>query len=236
MNIRPIAMALLCSATLFASKEDVVKRLNASTEIFNEIMATPDKGIPRELLEKAHCIVLVPNLKKGGFVVGAKYGKGFEICRTSKGGWSAPSAMRIEGGSFGLQIGAGEVDVVLVVMNKAGAEKLMKSEFTLGGSAGAMAGPVGRDSTAQTDALMRAEILSYSRSRGVFAGVTLDGSTLRSDDKDNEYLYGKAVEQRDVLTGKVSKPAAASGLYTSLNKYNATRATPAKSERRKSAN
>jgi len=225
MKIRNIFVALACSASLFASKEDVVKRLNVSAEVFNDIMKTPDKGIPSEILEKAHCVVIVPDMKKGGFIVGAKYGKGFMTCKTTAGGWSAPSAIKIEGGSFGAQIGAGEVDVVLVVMNKTGAEKLMRSEFTLGGDAGAMAGPVGRDASAQTDALMHAEILSYSRARGAFAGVTLTGSTLRSDDKDNEYLYGKPVEHKALLTGQVSKPAAAAPLYTALNSHAVTRAT-----------
>jgi len=222
-----LGIALLCSMSLFASKEDVVNRLNASTEVFDDIMKIGDKAIPRELLERAECIVLVPNMKKGGFIVGAKYGKGFMTCKTGNGhAWSAPSAIKIEGGSFGAQIGAGETDVVLVVMNKRGAEKLMQSEFTLGGDAGVMAGPVGRDSTAQTDALMHAEILSYSRARGLFAGVALTGSTLRSDDKDNEYLYGKPVEHKAILTGQVPKPAAASPLYAALNRYSVT-ATPA---------
>jgi len=227
MRIRKLAVGLLCSVSLFASKEDVTKRLNASAEVFDEIMQAGDKAIPRELLEKAECVVIVPNMKKGGFIVGANYGKGFMTCKTGGGrAWSAPSAVKMEGGSFGAQIGAGETDVVLVVMNKRGAEKLMKSEFTLGGDAGAMAGPGGRDATAQTDALMHAEILSYSRARGLFAGVTLNGATLRSDDKDNEYLYGKPVEHKAILMGQVAKPAAANTLYSALNRYSVT-ATPA---------
>jgi len=237
MKVYKLGIALLCSVSLFASKEDVVKRLDASSEVFNEIMHAEDKAIPRELLEKAQCIVIVPNMKKGGFIVGAKYGKGFMTCKTNNArAWSAPSAIKIEGGSFGAQIGAGETDVVLVVMNKRGAEKLMQSEFTLGGDAGVMAGPIGRDATAQTDALMHAEILSYSRARGLFAGVALTGATLRSDDKDNEYLYGHAVEHKDVLMGKVAKPAAAQPLYTTLNRYSVT-ATPgnrSKTERSRS--
>jgi len=224
MKIRTLTLALACSVSLFASKEDVVKRLDAATDVFNDIMKTPDKGVPKEILEKAHCIVIVPDMKKGGFIVGAKYGKGFMTCKTA-GAWSAPSAIKIEGGSFGAQIGAGEVDVVLVVMNETGAEKLMRSEFVLGGDAGVMAGPVGRDASAQTDALMHAQILSYSRARGAFAGATLTGSTLRSDDKDNEYLYGKPLEHKAILTGGVAKPAAASGLYSALNRYSVTRAT-----------
>jgi lipid-binding SYLF domain-containing protein len=219
MRIYKLGLALLCSVSLFASKEDVVKRLNASAEVFSEIMHAEDKGIPRELLSKAQCVAIVPNMKKGGFIVGAKYGKGFLTCRNGAS-WSAPAAIKIEGGSFGAQIGAGETDVVLVVMNKSGEDKLLKSEFTLGGDAGVMAGPVGRDATAQTDALMHAEILSYSRARGLFAGVALTGATLRSDDKDNEYLYGKPVENRDIVMGHaVSMPAAASQLHAELNRY-----------------
>jgi len=226
MKLYKVGIALLCATSLFASREDVVKRLNASAEVFDEIMKIDDKAIPRELLEKAECIAIVPNMKKGGFIVGAKYGKGFMTCKTNSRTWSAPSAVKIEGGSFGAQIGGGETDVVLVVMNKSGAKKLMQSEFTLGGDAGVMAGPIGRDSTAQTDALMHAEILSYSRARGLFAGVALTGSTLRSDDKDNEYLYGKPVEHAAVLTGQVSKPAGVAPLYAALNRYAVT-ATPA---------
>jgi len=226
MRMFKLGIGLLCSISLFASKEDVVKRLNASAEVFDDIMKAEDKAIPRELLERAECIVIVPNMKKGGFIVGAKYGKGFMTCKTGGGrSWSAPSAIKIEGGSFGAQIGGGETDVVLVVMNQTGAKKLMQSEFTLGGDAAAMAGPVGRDASAQTDALMHAQILSYSRARGLFAGATLTGSTLRSDDKDNEYLYGKPVEHAALLTGQVGKPSAAAPLYASLNRYAVT-ATP----------
>lgn len=205
-SIRVLAFGLVCSLGLVADKGDVMKRLNESAEVINQIQSVPEKGIPQELLEEARCIGVIPDMKKAGFIVGAKYGKGFLTCRTASG-WSAPSAVKVEGGSFGAQIGAGEVDLVLVVMNQEGAEKLMKSEFTFGGSAGAMAGPVGRSATAQTDALLHAQILSYSRSRGAFAGVTLDGSTFRSDDKDNEYLYGQPVTHKEILTGKVNAPA-----------------------------
>lgn len=227
MKLRIAGLALVCAASMFADKNDVVKRLNASAEVFNEVMGVPDKAIPKELLEKAECVVIVPNLKKGGFIVGAKYGKGFMTCKTASG-WSGPSAIKVEGGSIGAQIGGGETDVILVVMNKGGAEKLMRSEFTLGGDAGVMAGPVGRDSTAQTDALMNAQILSYSRARGLFAGIALTGATLRSDDKDNEYLYGKPVEHKAVLTGAVSRPAAGNILISALNKYAVTAAGPAR--------
>ncbi|MBC7927473.1 MAG: lipid-binding SYLF domain-containing protein [Bryobacteraceae bacterium] len=223
MRLRTLAVAIVCTTSLFAAKDDVVKRLSTSAEVFGEITKIDDKGIPRELLEKAQCVVIVPDMKRAGFIVGAKYGKGFMTCRAGRA-WSAPSAVRIEGGSIGAQIGAGETDVVLVVMNKNGAEKLMRSEFTLGGEVGVMAGPVGRDSSAQTDALMNAEILSYSRARGLFAGIALTGSTLRADDKDNEDLYGKPIEHKTILMGKVTRPAEAKVLFTSLNRFPATKA------------
>ncbi len=142
------------------------ERLQAATEVISEIMSAPDKGIPQDLLDKAHCIVIVPGLKKGAFIVGGKYGRGFVSCRASGGhGWSAPGAVRVEGGSVGFQIGVSETDVILLVMNARGADKLLSSQFTLGGAGEVAAGPVGRSATAQTDALMRAEILSWSRSR-----------------------------------------------------------------------
>ena len=173
-----------------------------------------------EILERAQCIGIVPNLKRAGFIVGGKYGKGILTCRTAKG-WSSPSTIRVEGGSVGLQIGAGETDLVFVVMNKSGQEKLMEDKFTFGGDAAAMAGPVGRSAEAQTDAKMHAEILSYSRARGVFAGITLDGSTLRPDKEDNQAMYGREISQRQILTGTVAHPAAARSLYPLLRPYKA---------------
>src|ERR1035438_2152506 len=175
---------------LVAAKEsEPTARLRESAAVFSEIMATPDKGIPKELLENAHCIVIVPGLKKGAFIVGGEFGKGFISCRGPKSmGWSAPAAIRMEGGSFGFQIGGSETDVVMLVMNARGADKLLSSEFTLGGEADIAAGPVGRSATAQTDAMMRAEILSWSRSRGVFAGIALKGATLREDLNSNEKI------------------------------------------------
>ena len=159
-----------------------------------------------------------PRVKKAGFIVGAKYGKGILVCRTGHG-WSAPSTVIVEGGSFGFQIGAGETDVVLVVQNKSGERRLMQDKFTFGASAGAMAGPVGRTAQAETDAELHAEILSYSRSRGLFAGIDLSGSTLRPDNDDNQAIYGRQVTQREILTGKVRPPAAADRLYAELNRY-----------------
>ena len=195
-------------------------RLGAAADVMTEIMAAPDKGIPQDLLEKAECIVIVPGLKKGAFIVGAKYGKGFLSCRKMNGvGWSAPASIRVEGGSFGFQLGGSETDVVLLVMNQGGVKKLLSSKFTIGADASAAAGPVGRTSSAATDAQMHAEILTYSRARGLFAGISLEGATLRPDDDWNKELYGKAMSNSDIVLGNIKSPASASNLMAILNKY-----------------
>jgi SH3 domain-containing YSC84-like protein 1 len=216
-----LALMLSLGGLAWAEDNDAVERLGEAKTVFQEIMASPDKGIPRDLLEKAHCLIIVPSVKRAGFVVGGQYGVGVATCRQpgAAGGWSGPSTVKVEGGSFGLQIGGGETDVIMMVMNEAGSNKLMKSEFTLGGEGAAMAGPVGRSASAETDAYMRAEILSYSRSRGLFAGVALKGSTLRSDDSDNKKLYGKEVKHADILQGKVPAPAAAKPLIDTITTY-----------------
>lgn len=216
-----LSLLLLCFAALpmFAQKE-ASARLTAATEVLNEIMATPDKGIPQDLLDKASCVIVIPNLKKGGFIIGAKYGKGFFSCRKTNGvGWSAPASVRAEGGSFGFLIGGAETDVVMLVMNDKGKSGLLNSKFTLGGDASVAAGPVGRSSTAETDASMRAEILSYSRQRGVFAGLSLSGSTLREDVDANKELYGSALTNREILSGKVRTPTAGRAFIAALDKY-----------------
>ena len=209
-----------CSLLAGASK-DATHRIDSAERVLNEIMQSPDKGIPQDLLQKSHCVGIVPSLKRAGFIVGAKYGKGIVTCRTTSGGsgWSAPSVIRIEGGSIGLQIGVGETDVVFLVMNANGEDRLMKDKFTIGAEAAAMAGPVGRDAQAQTDAMMRAEILSWSRSRGIFAGVSLEGATLRPDHDSNTELYGRRVTQQEILHGQVPAPAAASQLHSELNRF-----------------
>jgi lipid-binding SYLF domain-containing protein len=195
-------------------------RLEASADMMSEIMSAPDKGIPQDLLRKAECIVVVPGVKKGAFIVGAKYGRGFMLCRKEGGvGWSAPAAVRVEGGSFGFQIGASETDVVMLVNSKVGAKKLLESKFTLGADASVAGGPVGRDSSAETDAQMRAEILTYSRSRGAFAGLSLEGATLRPDEDWNTELYGKPLRNRDIVMGDTPPPASAARLLGLLNKY-----------------
>ena len=217
--MRMFLAVLLMSYPLLA-KQDVDQRLDDAATVLSEIMATPDKGIPEDLLEKAHCIVIVPGLKKGAFIVGGKYGKGFISCRpTGDVGWSAPAAIRVEGGSFGFQIGGSETDVVMLVMSDSGANKLLSSQFTLGGEGQVAAGPVGRTASAETDAKFRAEILSWSRSRGVFAGIALQGATLRQDLDDNAALYGKRLENREIVTKRVAPTAAASKLMSQLRKY-----------------
>jgi SH3 domain-containing YSC84-like protein 1 len=214
------AWAAMATTLFAASPEEVNKRLDEAATVFSEIIAAPDKGIPQDLLEKAHCAVIVPGLKKGAFIVGAQYGKGFVTCRASGGaGWSAPAAIRVEGGSLGFQIGGSETDVVMLVMNDRGAQKLMESQFTLGSEGEVAAGPVGRNATAETDAKFQAEILSWSRTRGVFAGISLKGATLRKDNDDNEALYGKKMDTREVINGKVAPNAAGGRLISLLSKY-----------------
>jgi lipid-binding SYLF domain-containing protein len=183
-------------------------------------MTTPDKGIPQELLESAHCIVIVPDLKTAAFVVGGKYGKGYLSCRNKSGvGWSAPATVRIEGGSVGFQIGGSSTDLIMLVMTERGADKLLASKFTLGAEGSVAAGPVGRTATAQTDAQLHADILSWSRSQGLFAGLALEGATLRQDLDDNSTLYGKKLENRDIVTTGVRAPKAAAALMSLLNRY-----------------
>jgi lipid-binding SYLF domain-containing protein len=217
--MRFILVAALAIAPLMAEGGKQAQRLDQATMVLSEIMATPDKAIPRDLLEKAHCIVVVPDEKSAAFLVGAKFGTGYLSCRkASEIGWSAPATIRIEGGSFGFQIGGKETDVVMLVMNKGGENKLLESKFTLGGDASVAAGPVGRSSSAQTDAQMHAEILSWSRTQGLFAGVSLEGATLRPDVDDNAKLYGKRLDSRQIVTTKTKMPKAAVRFVVELNK------------------
>jgi SH3 domain-containing YSC84-like protein 1 len=195
-------------------------RLMAAADAFNQVMGIRDKAVPQDLMNKAQCIVIVPQLKEGAFVFGGKYGKGFIFCRKDSGvGWSAPAAIRMEGGSFGLQIGGEEIDVFMLIMNKRGMDKLLSTKFTIGGDMQASAGPVGRSTQAETDAAMSAEILTYSRSKGLFAGMAITGATLRPDDDWNKELYGSALKNRDIVTGNTAPPAAAADLLAALNKY-----------------
>jgi|SRR5271157_1186274 len=216
-----LAFAIVCAPLVAAdTTTKTAERLDDSASLFSEIMSTPDRAIPQELLERAQCVVIVPELKKAAFGVGAKYGRGFAVCRGAAGaGWGPPAAIRIEGGSVGFQIGISSTDVLMLVMNKRGMRRLSSSKFTIGGDAAAAAGPVGRSASAQTDAFVSAEILSYSRSKGLFAGVSLEGATLRNDMDENEILYGKRWTSKQILGSGAKMPEAASKLIAVLNKY-----------------
>lgn len=219
--VATVALAPLL-APLQAQDNEPEKRLTEAAAVFTEIMSAPDKGIPEDMLANSHCIVIVPGLKTAAFVVGGKYGKGYVSCRNKSGaGWSAPGTVRVEGGSAGFQIGGSETDLILLVMSERGADKLLSSQFTLGGEGSVAGGPVGRTATAQTDAQLHADILSWSRSQGLFAGISLQGATLRQDLDDNQTLYGKPLENREIVTTSVPAPKAAATLIALLNKYSA---------------
>lgn len=218
--------ATVTIAPLLAAENEPAKRLDDAAIVLSEVMAAPDKGIPQELLENAHCIVIVPDLKSAALGFGGEYGKGYLSCRGKSGaGWSAPATVRIEGGSVGFQIGASSTDVIMLVMSERGADKLLSSKFTLGAEGSVAAGPVGRTAGAQTDVQMRADILSWSRTQGLFIGVALHGATLRQDLDDNAVLYGKPLENRDIVTKGVRPPKAAARLLEVLNKYSAKERT-----------
>jgi len=189
-------------------KEDAVDRLDAATKVLNQIMATPDKGIPSEVLDGAKCIAIVPHMIKGGFVFGAKHGRGVATCRTSAG-WSAPSFFSVTGGSWGAQIGVEGVDLVMMIMNDKGMQQLLNSKFQVGGDVSAAAGPVGRHASAGTDWKLNTEILTYSRAKGAFAGATLEGAAISQDEDAIRSMYGKELTARTILTGEVPPPPAA---------------------------
>ena len=212
---------IACTFTgmMLAAGDDDAQRLKAAGDTLSEIMAAPDKSVPTDLFKKSECVIVVPGMKKAGFIFSGKYGRGFASCRQKSGGWTDPVGMRIEGGGFGLQAGGSETDVVMLVMSRKGMNGLLSSKFTLGGEASVAAGPVGRDSTAQTDATMRADILSYSRSRGIFGGLSLQGGTLRPDDDANKALYGKPIDAKTLLLGAVHPTVAADNFTTKLSEY-----------------
>ena len=219
MKLKLFAAVTLGAGLLSAA--EAPERLVAAAESLKEVMDTPDKSIPQDLLSRAECIVIVPGLKKGAFIIGAKYGKGFVSCRRSSGvGWSAPGSVRVEGGSFGFQLGGAETDVFMLVMNDKGMDRLLSTKFTLGADASVAAGPVGRSTQAETDAALTAEILTWSRQRGLFAGISLSGATLREDSDWNRDLYGKKITNRDIIMkGNVQAPKEAEALITELNRY-----------------
>ncbi|MGA7240460.1 MAG: lipid-binding SYLF domain-containing protein [Bryobacteraceae bacterium] len=214
-----LASCALATSALAADKAP--ERLEDSARVFSEIMRTPDKGIPQDLLAKAQCVVIIPGLKKAAFIVGAEYGRGFADCRNRDGkGWSAPAAVRMEGGSLGFQLGGSDTDMVLLVMNRHGMTKLTEDKFTLGADASAAAGPVGRTANASTDAEMTAEILAWSRAKGLFAGISVKGATLRPSQDWNEEIYGRKLSNREILlSSEIAVPEAARPLIRELDRY-----------------
>lgn len=187
---------------------DEKKRVSNSVEVIEQLISTPDKGIPDDIMNKCECAVVIPSVKKGAFVFGGQYGKGLATCRRQGGGWTAPVFFSLQGGSFGLQIGGQSIDLVLLIMNSKGINYLLDDKFTLGADASVAAGPVGRVASAETDAQLNAEILAYSRTQGIFAGISLKGSVLKPDKSANRALYGQDIKARDILVdGKYDSPA-----------------------------
>src|ERR1700720_882165 len=223
-----LVLLLVCFLAPILSAEEDTKAAEANTKasgrveaagtVLDEIEAAPDKGIPEEVLGSAECVAVVPSLLKGGFVVGGRYGKGVASCRTAKG-WSAPAFFTIGGGSFGLQIGGQAVDLVMLIMNKNGMNNLLSSQFKLGADASAAAGPVGRHASADTDWKMRAEVLTYSRSRGLFAGLELSGAVIKQDKDSTREFFGRMVPFKTCLKGEIEAPKAAYPFLSTLAKW-----------------
>jgi lipid-binding SYLF domain-containing protein len=212
----------LVSYSLAADEETkgtkAADRAQAAADVLNEIQAAPDKGIPEEVLRSADCVAVVPSMLKGGFMVGAKYGRGLASCRTEKG-WSAPAFFLVTGGSFGFQIGGQAVDLVMLIMNKDGMKHLLSSQFALGADASVAAGPVGRHAEGNTDWKLRAEVLTYSRARGLFAGVSLNGAVIKQDKDSTREFYGRMVPFRTSLIGEIEPPVGANAFLTTLAKW-----------------
>lgn len=212
----------LCSFAFAADDQPnetkAADRVQAAADVLNEIESAPDSGIPLEVLGSAECVAVVPSLLKGGFIVGAKYGRGLASCRTTKG-WSAPAFFTVTGGSFGFQIGGQAVDLVMLIMNNEGMKNLLSSKFALGADASVAAGPVGRHAEGNTDWKMRAQVLTYSRARGVFAGVTLNGAVIKQDKDSTRDFYGRMVPFKTSLTGMIDAPAGANAFLSTLAKW-----------------
>jgi SH3 domain-containing YSC84-like protein 1 len=212
------AAAVAADEKTTAKESKAQDRVQAAADVLNEIQAAPDQGIPEEVLGSAECVAVVPSMLKAGFVVGARYGRGLASCRTPKG-WSAPAFFKVEGGSFGLQIGGQAVDLVMLIMNNDGMHKLLSSKFKLGADASVAAGPVGRHAAADTDWKMRAQILSYSRARGLFAGLELNGAVIRQDKDSTREFYGHMVTSKASLEGEIEPPAGAYPFLQTLAKW-----------------
>jgi lipid-binding SYLF domain-containing protein len=204
-----VAMMLAVPSVLASAstREDSINRMDNAAEVMQQIMGAPDKGIPEEVIHNAKCVLVIPHLVKGGFVFGGKYGRGVGMCRTANGTWSAPAFVLVGGGSFGLQIGVEGVDLVMLVMNDKGLDKLLSSKFELSGEASAAAGPVGRHASAGTDWKLETELLTYSRSKGAFAGATVEGAVIKADEDAIRSVYGADDTFKAILTGKVASPA-----------------------------
>jgi lipid-binding SYLF domain-containing protein len=221
-GIMKFAVGALLAASLMTvpgfAQKSAEARLTAATQDLKDLMTADDKGVPQDLFNKAACVIVIPNLKAGGFIVGGQYGKGFFSCRKESGhGWSSPGSLKLTGGKFGLLIGGKETDVMMLVMNREGMSKLLTSKFQIGGEASGAAGPVGRDSSAMTDAMMHAQILSYSRSRGVFGGLDLGGSAVTEDVDANKELYGKAITNKEIMESQPVVPMPARAFIHQLN-------------------
>ncbi|HUB34837.1 MAG TPA: lipid-binding SYLF domain-containing protein [Bryobacteraceae bacterium] len=215
-----VIAASLLAATGVWGAETPAERIDTSARVFNEIMSSPGKAIPQDLLNKANCVIIMPGLKQAAFIVGGEYGRGFAECRKPNGvGWAAPAALRLEGGSVGFQIGGSSADIVILVMNREGMDKLLQDKVTLGADASVAAGPVGRGTAAETNATMHAQMLAYSRNRGVFAGVALNGAVLQPDREENKKLYGREYTTREIVMGHVRPTAAAHPLIAELDRY-----------------
>jgi SH3 domain-containing YSC84-like protein 1 len=216
-----ILIVSLCAFSFAANDADQSKaadRAQAAAEVLNEIQGAPDKGIPQEVLGSAECVAVVPSMLKGGFIVGGKYGRGLASCRTPKG-WSAPAFFVLTGGSIGFQIGGQAVDLVMLIMNKDGMKHLLSSQFALGADASVAAGPVGRHAEGNTDWKLKSEVLTYSRARGLFAGVSLNGAVIKQDKDSTREFYGRMVPFRTSLTGEIDPPAGANSFLTSLAQW-----------------
>ena len=214
---RFLTVLTLLTAAASAQEVNPDKRLEHATEALR-VFFSPDSNVPKSLAGKAYCMAVVPGLMKGAFLFGGKYGRGFASCRKANGTWSGPAAIAIEGGSFGLQAGGSSTDLIMIVMNPTGMNRLLGDKFTLGGEAAVAAGPVGGEASANTDVLMTAEMISYSRVKGLFAGLSLEGATLRPDGGENKKLYGHEISNREILMGKVVPPRGARGFVALLNK------------------